>query len=139
RIEEANRYGFESCIIEVRSKKVDVCVVLENALALLFRLKLDPFIRALQPLLQLSVADLPFSVKKIEIRVRGRWGRNNVEILRSWCRDDLDCVFVCHNYLTLSDTLNQFHSQVLPSSGENAWLQTGRSLSRASQRNIMMI
>src|SRR5207249_9256100 len=42
-------------------------------------------------------------------------------------------------YLILSETLYQFHSQVLPLSGENAWLQTGRSLSRASHLNIMMI
>src|SRR3989442_13160869 len=43
------------------------------------------------------------------------------------------------SYLILSETLYPFHSQVLPLSGEKAWLQTGRSLSRASQRNIMMI
>src|ERR1700757_2372793 len=38
-----------------------------------------------------------------------------------------------------SETLYQFHSQVLPLSGENAWLHTGRSLFRTSQRNIMII
>src|ERR1700730_6714590 len=43
------------------------------------------------------------------------------------------------SYLIRSETLYQFHSQVLPLSGEKAWLQTGRCLSRASQRNIMMI
>src|ERR1700737_1838093 len=42
------------------------------------------------------------------------------------------------SYLILSDTLYQFHSHVFPPSGEKAWLQTGRSLSRASHRNITM-
>src|SRR6266480_5463931 len=42
-------------------------------------------------------------------------------------------------YLILSDTLYQFHSQVLPLSGEKAWLHTGRSLSLASQRNMTII
>ena len=42
-------------------------------------------------------------------------------------------------YLILSDTLYQLHSQVLPLSGEKAWLHTGRSLSLASQRNITII
>src|SRR5262249_40911600 len=42
-------------------------------------------------------------------------------------------------YLILSEMLSQFHSQFFPLSGEQAWLQTGRSLSRESQRKIMMI
>src|SRR6266496_1473868 len=42
-------------------------------------------------------------------------------------------------YLILSDTLYQFHSQVLPLSGEKAWPHTGRSLSLASQRNMTII
>src|SRR5262249_40657329 len=37
------------------------------------------------------------------------------------------------------ETLKKFHSHVLPSSEEKACPQTGRSLFRASQRNITMI
>src|SRR5689334_14893171 len=38
-----------------------------------------------------------------------------------------------------SETLKKFHSHVLPLSGEKACPQRGRSLFRASQRNITII
>src|SRR5581483_2863256 len=38
-----------------------------------------------------------------------------------------------------SETLKKFHSQLSPLSVENAWPHTGRSLFRASQRNIVII
>ena len=36
--------------------------------------------------------------------------------------------WLAKSYLIRSDTLKKFHSQVLPSSGEKAWPQTGRIL-----------
>src|ERR1700733_11102417 len=42
-------------------------------------------------------------------------------------------------YLILSDTFIEFHSQVFPSSSENAWLHTGKFGFLTSQRKTTMI
>ena len=71
-------------------------------------------------------------------------GRKRIAItpprdIPAWARTSIEILDNCRRYLTRSDTLSEFHSQVLPSSAEKAWLQIGRCGLRTSHRKTMMM
>jgi hypothetical protein len=126
---DAHLVSFHESTIELRQRKG--AVVPESAgsrtSGTACRLHPDPFIQIADD----EAVEVPYinSVERQSIRMRPS--------VAPKMRSSFHSSRIAHRYLTRSDTLIEFHSQVLPSSAEKAWLQIGRCGLRTSHRKTM--